>query len=121
MRADADMLVDGGEPLTGASDLFAVGVMLYELTVGYHPFAKSGATPQEVMAVIRAGKPAFPEYVDKALVQILKRALAPELNARYPTAGEFAGQLLHYALDHGQASSPEHLQSWLGGELGLLV
>jgi len=109
-----------GETLTAASDLFAVGVMLHELTVGYHPCAGPGASAHEVLAAIRAARVTIPEYVDRPLAQILRRALHPELASRYPTAGELAGELLHYALDHGQWVSREQVQAWLSTELGLL-
>jgi serine/threonine-protein kinase len=109
-----------GEPLTARSDLFAVGVMLHELTVGYHPFAGPGAGAHEVLAAIRAARVSVPEYVERPLAQILRRALQADLASRYPTAGEMAGDLLHYALDHGQWVSREQVQAWLGTELGLL-
>jgi serine/threonine-protein kinase len=109
-----------GEPLTGASDVFAVGVMLHELAVGFHPFASPGAGPEEVMANIRAGRLSLPDYVDRQLQQIVRRALQPDLQARYRTAGEMAGDLLHYALDHGEWVSREQVQSWLESELGLV-
>jgi eukaryotic-like serine/threonine-protein kinase len=109
-----------GEALTSVSDLFAVGVMLHELTVGYHPFAGPGAGAHEVLAAIRAARVAIPEYVDRPLAQVLRRALAADLSSRYRTAGEMAGELLHYALDHGQWVSREQVQAWLGTELGLL-
>ena len=109
-----------GDALTAASDLFAVGVMLHELTVGYHPFAGPGAGAQEVLHAIRNARVTVPEYVDKPLAQILRRALQPDLASRYPTAGALAGDLLHYALDHGHWVSREQVQTWLGSELGLL-
>lgn len=109
-----------GDPLNASSDLFAVGVMLHELTVGFHPFAGPGASPHDVLAAIRAARVTVPEYVDKPLAQVLRRALAAEISTRYPTAGQMAGDLLHYALDHGQWVSREQVQAWLATELGLL-
>jgi eukaryotic-like serine/threonine-protein kinase len=109
-----------GDALTAASDLFAVGVMLHELTVGYHPFAGPGASAQEVLQAIRSARVTIPDSVDRALAPLLRRALHPELASRYPTAGELAGDLLHYALDHGQWVGREQVQAWLGSELGLL-
>jgi eukaryotic-like serine/threonine-protein kinase len=109
-----------GDPLTAASDLFAVGVMLHELTVGFHPFAGPGASAHDVLAAIRAARVTIPDYVDKPLAQVLRRVLAADLSTRYPTAGEMAGDLLHYALDHGQWVSREQVQAWLATELGLL-
>src|SRR4051812_18552452 len=45
-----------GEKLGPASDLWAVGVMLHELAVGYHPFLKEGADETAVMNAIRGAK-----------------------------------------------------------------
>jgi eukaryotic-like serine/threonine-protein kinase len=110
-----------GDKLTPASDLWSVGVMLHELTVGYPPFAKEGANEQAIMAAIRAGKLAIPDYVDKPLVAILQKALAPDLRLRYRTAGEFAGPLFTFALDNNLAQTPRGVQEWLESVLGLLV
>lgn len=110
-----------GEPLTAASDLWAVGVMLYELVVGYHPFEKAGATDEEAFAIIRSGKAAVPEYIDKPLAFVLQKALALEPRNRFRTAGEFAGALLTYSLDHGLQCPDQEVQEWLEGLLGLLV
>jgi eukaryotic-like serine/threonine-protein kinase len=110
-----------GELLTPASDLWAVGVMLYELVVGYHPFQKDGATEEQVMATIRAPRLAMPDYVDKPLATIITKALTPDLRNRYRTAGEFAGPLFSYALDNNLLPTPPAMQEWLEGVLGLLV
>ena len=109
-----------GEPLTAASDLFAVGIMLHEMVVGYHPFQVKVPSVENVMTAIRAAKLSLPDYVDKPLAQILRRGLHPDVTSRYRSAGEFAGQLLHYALDAGQVPSPREVQHWLEGMLGLV-
>jgi eukaryotic-like serine/threonine-protein kinase len=88
-----------GETLTNASDVWAVGVMLHELVVGWHPFQREGATEQQIMQLIRAPKLTIPDYVDKPLAQIVVKALAPELKNRFKTCGEMAGPLMAYALD----------------------
>jgi serine/threonine protein kinase len=117
-----------GEPLTPSSDIWAAGVMLYELTVGYHPFLPreqladlNDAQAQKVMAVIRAGKVTLPDYLDRPLAAILARALAPDPKLRYRTAGEFAGQLFQHALDANLCQTPRDIQVWLESVLGLLV
>jgi serine/threonine-protein kinase len=110
-----------GEAVTPASDVWAVGVMLYELLVGAHPFMRDGATEQQVMAAIRAAKLSFPASLDKALANIVARALTPDLKGRYRTAGELAGPLFGYALDQNLLATPARVQEWLEGQLGLLV
>lgn len=110
-----------GEALAPASDLFSVGVMLYELLVGTVPFGADGDDTKKVVAAIRSAKLAVPESVDKSLAQALHRALAPELKSRYRTAGELAGDLFRFALDSGSSQSKKDVQGWLEGVLGLLV
>ena len=107
-----------GEPLTPASDLWAAGVMLYELEVGFHPFQKDGATEDQVMALIRSSKLTVPDYVNRPLAAIMLKALAPELKNRFRTAGEFAGPLFGYALNRNLLPSPAEVQEWLESVLG---
>jgi serine/threonine protein kinase len=107
--------------LTPASDLWAAGVMLHELVVGYHPFEKEGVSDEEAFALIRSVKVVVPEYVEKPLALIILKALAPEPKNRFRTAGEFAGALFGHALDAGLYMTPPQLQQWLEGALGLRV
>lgn len=111
-----------GEQLTPASDLWAVGVMLHELVVGYHPFQQDEGTPEaQVMALIRAPKLQIPDYVDKPLAAIIQRALTPDLRVRFRTAGEFAGPLFAYALDKNLLPTPRQTQEWLHQTVGLIT
>ncbi len=108
------------DPLSPASDLFAVGIMLYELVVGYHPFLPKDPSPEAIMAAIRAARVAFPEYVDRQMSQLLRRALHPDPNNRYRSAGEFAGALFHYALDHNLTPPQAEVRAWLEATLGIV-
>ncbi len=112
-----------GEPLSPASDLFSVGVMLHELVVGYHPFenGRTVANPNAVMSLIRSARLSLPEFVDRPLAHILQKSITAEVRTRYRTAGEMAGDLFHYALDANLAQSQRDVQVWLEGVLGLLV
>lgn len=109
-----------GEALTPASDLWAVGVMLHELVVGYHPFAVEGASEEQVMASIRAPKLNIPDYVAKPVVGALQRALTPDLKARFRTAGEFAAAIYGYALDENLVRTPQQVSEWLSALLGFV-
>jgi serine/threonine protein kinase len=101
-----------GEPLTPASDLFSLGIVLHEL-VDTHPFLREETDDQVVMEAIRAARVNLPDSVDPALGQIIRKALAAHPDNRYRTAGEFAGALTTWALDSGHSPTRHNVQSWL--------
>ncbi|NPC81939.1 serine/threonine protein kinase, partial [Pyxidicoccus fallax] len=109
-----------GEPLTPASDVFAVGIMLHELLLGRHPFRREETDPDVVMAIIRAARLHLPYTLDRTLAAILRKALAPDVVSRYHTAGEMAGALLTWALDTGHGLTREDVRPWLAEVLGLI-
>ncbi len=102
-----------GQALTPATDVWAVGVMLYELLVGQSPFLREGASREQTFAAIRAPKLSFPASLDKPLQNAIKSALMPDLRARFKTAGELAGPLLTYAMDQGELLSPAQVRALL--------
>lgn len=109
-----------GEPLTPASDVFAVGIMLHELLVGLHPFRREETNADVVMAAIRAARLSLPDSLDRTLAAILRKALAPDVASRYRTAGELAGALLTWSLDVGHGPMREDVRHWLADVLGLI-
>jgi tetratricopeptide (TPR) repeat protein len=84
-----------GERATAASDLYALGVVAWELLTGRRPFAAESATA-EALAHVNAPVPspsqANPE-LPRQLDAIFERALAKDPRARYPTAAELVGDL----------------------------
>jgi len=108
-----------GLKLTAASDLFAVATMLFYLMFGELPF--TGATDDEVLDRIRAAKLKLPPGADGELARILKKGLSRSLKDRYLTAGELAGDLLTYQLDHGLQFGPPNMQDLLDRVLGIAV
>jgi len=85
-----------GAPVDGRSDLFAVGVILYECVTGTRPF--SGETDEKILKRVRQFHPAAPSQlnsrVSPELDNIILRALAKVRDARYQSANEFLADLL---------------------------
>jgi serine/threonine protein kinase len=93
------------------SDLFATGVVLYELLAGHHPFARPGR--DETAAAIKSG--AFPRLrnVPDSLARIVSRALAGEPRDRYPDATAMKDALDGFAHDAGYRSGHTTLAAFL--------
>lgn len=81
-----------GHELDGRSDVYALGVVLFEMLTGVRPF--DGETPYTV-AVKHVTEPppsacGINTRLPKAIDQVLYRALAKDRAARYQTAAELA-------------------------------
>ncbi len=104
-----------GRTLDGRSDVFSVGVILYQLLAGERPFA--GDHPTEILYKIVHNEPA-PLAADfgecgPALQAVLTRALAKDVDQRHPNASSLADDLLRIAAQHlrGSGSASEISES----------
>src|SRR5262245_47450546 len=78
------------EATSTATDVFALGVLAYELVTGNRTFR--GETPQQVASAIMAGPPAEPP-LPRPIVRVLQRCLARSPFERFPDARALADAL----------------------------
>ena len=94
--------VEGGG-IDFRTDVFALGILLYQLTTGQLPFR--GKNPHEVLKRIADGFYTAPEKVSprvgRRLAAIITRALAKDKAARFADAGEMRRELLVDLADAG--------------------
>jgi serine/threonine protein kinase len=92
-----------GQALDARTDIFSLGVVLYEMVTGCKPF--QGETPSDLIVAILDREPApvrqFSAEVPAQLDWIIKKALQKNREERYQSAGEFITDLrnLKQALD----------------------
>ena len=84
-----------GEPVDGRSDLFSLGVILYELTTGKTPF--KGDTLPVLFRAIMQDTPIEPKKVDSGVPRLLSGLIMKSLNKRpekrYQTGKDMAQDL----------------------------
>ncbi|MFO0683327.1 MAG: serine/threonine-protein kinase [Sandaracinus sp.] len=104
-----------GLPLDGRSDVFSVGVILFELCTGKRLFR--GASEMETLKMIvegeyprpRALNPNLPERLEK----IILKSLEKDLSARYQSAREMQADLEDMIRAEQMKVSPLVLGSWM--------
>ena len=98
-----------GRELDSRTDIFSLGVMLYELSTGVRPFV--GATSQELLERIDRAEHRPPQDLEPGLplelVRIIEKALARRRGDRYQTMDDLAVDLkrLSRELDDGSSLS----------------
>lgn len=99
-----------GEPLDARSDIFSLGVVLYELVSGARLFR--GRNSEETLALVRDAQPLRVPYhlgIDSDLARILEQSLHPDREHRYRSAGALHGDLTAYLHRVGEVVGPHRL------------
>jgi tetratricopeptide (TPR) repeat protein len=87
-----------GQPITTATDVYSLGVLLYELLTGQRPYAAK--PPEELVRAISETEPTRPSTVVPELRgdldNILLMALRKEPSRRYASVEQFSGDVRRY-------------------------
>jgi eukaryotic-like serine/threonine-protein kinase len=97
----------GEGPLDGRSDLFAVGVLLYELLTGTRPFRAPTAVAT-AFRVVHAPAPSLAAagiHVGADVEALVARLLQKESARRYQTAGEVTREIERISPDAGKRAA----------------
>ena len=95
-----------GDEVTGASDVYALGIVLFEMLTGRRPFEGDSAAGVALKRLTEDPPPPteFRPDLAPALAAIVMRALAREVADRYPDAGALAEALRGFERDPGAAA-----------------
>lgn len=101
-----------GLPVTTASDVYSLGVILYELLAGRRPYETQGQTLERVLAIVVHEQPRRPSSADRGpettplpyaperlrgdLDAIVLKAISKEPGDRYASASELASDLMRF-------------------------
>jgi serine/threonine-protein kinase len=110
-----------GDTVDVRSDVFAAGIVLWELMAGQRLYRPGGGRPPTIEQAREANIPPVPARGhpdEERLFSIVKRALARDPAARYPSAQEMLTDLEGYVVDNRMVVSTIRFGDWLTENFG---
>ena len=108
------------QPADARSDLFALGIVLYEMLTGAHPFGRNGGM-ETASAILKEDPPPLERYrsdVPALLDHVVRKLLARDADDRYQNAHDLVTDLRAAASTPAELPRPRSLSPWwlaLGG------
>jgi serine/threonine-protein kinase len=111
-----------GSPLDRRSDIFSLGVVLYLLTVGTHPFRRRRESKEQQLLRLLVGRfdppsaivPGYPPELEA----IVLGALSYEREGRFATADELRCRLQGWLAESGPLLTEHHIACVVGERVG---
>src|SRR5262249_9765025 len=106
-----------GEPIDARADVFAIGIVLWELLAGRRLYCTGNEQGASLLAKARAAE--IPELASRGLFReaelfaIVKKALTRDRDLRYSSADALLHDLLDYIAEAELVASPLRFGGWL--------
>ncbi|MBX7170351.1 MAG: protein kinase [Pyrinomonadaceae bacterium] len=85
-----------GETLTPATDIYSLGVLLYEIVTGQRPYQISSRAPHDITSVICETDPLPPDTGAADLNKIILKCLRKKTSERYDSVKDLAQDIQNY-------------------------